>query len=108
VDGDARIENDLVRGAARGELTLTGTLAAYGLVGTLTMGEGTRATFRGNEFVLSNAVAEFTDRRSVRMVLDVHGDAVVRDYQVYMRLYGPYEDQTLTLTSEPALSSRTS
>jgi len=106
VDGDVRIENDLVRGAARGELTLTGTLAGYGLVGTLAMGEGSRATFRGNEFVLSNAVAEFTDRRSVRMALDVHGDAVVRDYQVFMRLYGPYEDPTLSLTSEPALSQQ--
>jgi translocation and assembly module TamB len=104
VDGDVRIENDLVRGSASGELALTGTAAAYGLVGTLTLGEGSRATFRGNEFILSNAVAEFTDRRSVRVVLDVHGDAAVRDYQVFMHLYGPYEGPTLTLTSEPALS----
>ncbi len=106
VDGDARIDNDLVRGPVRGELTLTGTLAGYGLLGALVLGEGSRATFRGNEFILSNAVAEFTDRKSVRLGLDVHGEAVVRDYQVFMHLFGPYESPTLALTSEPVLSQQ--
>jgi translocation and assembly module TamB len=106
VDGDARIENDLVRGALKGDLTLTGTLASVGLVGTLTMAEGSRATFRGSEFALTHAVVDFADRRRVRMSLDVHGEAQVRDYQVLMHLVGPYEDPTLQLTSQPALSQQ--
>jgi translocation and assembly module TamB len=106
VDGDARIENDLVRGALSGDLTLTGTLASVGLIGTLTMTEGSRGTFRGNEFVLTHAVVDFADRRNVRMSLDVHGDAQVRDYQVFMHLFGPYEEPTLQLTSQPALSQQ--
>jgi translocation and assembly module TamB len=106
VDGDARIDNDLVRGAMKGELTVTGSLAAVGLLGTLTMTEGSRATFRGNDFVLTHAVVDFSDRRKVRMSLDVHGEAVVRDYQVYMHLFGPYEDPSLQLTSQPALSQQ--
>lgn len=104
VDGDVRVENDLVRGDVRGDLTATGTLAAPGLVGTLSMGEDSRATFRGNEFELTHALIDFTDRHSVAMALDVHGEAQVRDYQVYMHLFGPFEDPQLQLTSTPALS----
>jgi len=106
LDGDVRIENDLVRGALGGALTLTGTAAGVGLVGTLTMVQGSRATFRGNEFVLRQAVVDFVDRRRVRMNLDVHGDAQVRDYQVHMHLSGSHEDPTVQLTSQPALSQQ--
>ena len=106
VDGDARIENDVARAGLRGDLTLTGTLASVGLVGTLTMTPGSRGTFRGNEFVLSHAVVDFTDRRKVRMSLDVHGEAQVREYQVFMHLLGPYESPTLQLTTQPALSQQ--
>ncbi len=106
VDGDARIENDLVRGAMTGDLTLTGTLAGVGLVGSLTMAEGSRGTFRGNEFLLTHAVVDFTERRKIRMSLDVHGEADVRDYQIFMHLFGPYESPTLQLTSQPALTQQ--
>ena len=104
VDGDARIENDLVRAGLRGGLTLTGTLAAPGLLGSLAMTDGSRATFRGNEFRLTQAVVDFTDRRRVRMSLDVHGDTQVRDYQVFVHLWGPYDEPALQLTSQPFLS----
>ena len=106
VDGDARIENDLARGGLRGDLTLTGTLASVGLVGTLTMTPGSRGTFRGNDFIMRHAVVDFTDRRKIRMTLDAVGDAQVRDYQVFMHLFGPYEDPTIQLTSQPALSQQ--
>ena len=106
VDGDVRIENDLVRGGVTGELTLTGTLASVGLLGTLTLREGGRATFRGNEFVLKHAVMDFTDRHRLRVSLDVHGEAQVNDYQIMAHLFGPFEDPTLQLTSQPVLSQR--
>jgi len=104
VDGDARVENDLVSGDVRGELALTGTLAAPGLVGSLAMAEGSRARFRGNEFALSHAVLDFTDRSKVEIALDVHGESQVRDYQIFMHAFGPLADPQLTLTSAPALS----
>jgi translocation and assembly module TamB len=104
VDGDARIENDLVRGAVTGELTVTGTLAAPGLVGTLAMAGGSRAQFRGNEFALTHAVLDFTDRNKVEIALDVHGESQVRDYQIFMHAFGPLADPQLTLTSTPPLA----
>jgi translocation and assembly module TamB len=104
VDGDARVENDVVRGSVRGDVLLTGTLGAPGLVGTLSMVEGARATFRGNEFALSHAVLDFTDRQAVRMHLDVHGETQVQQYQVFVHLFGPWDAPQLQLTSQPALT----
>jgi translocation and assembly module TamB len=104
VDGDARVENDLVSGALRGEVTVTGTLAAPGVVGALAMAEGSRARFRGNEFALSHAVLEFTSRNRLEMAMDVHGQSQVRDYQIFMHAFGPLADPQLTLTSAPPLS----
>ncbi len=91
-------------GPVRGELTLAGTLAAPGIVGSLSMAEGSRARFRGNEFNLSHAVIEFTDRNEIEMGLDVHGQSQVRDYQIFMHAFGPLSAPQLTLTSAPSLS----
>jgi translocation and assembly module TamB len=106
VDGDVRVENDLARGPVRGEVTLTGTLAQPGMVGTLAMGEGSQATFRGNEFVLQQAMMTFSDRHRLAMAIDVHGQSQVRDYQIFMHAFGPLEDPQLDLTSSPPLSQQ--
>ena len=104
VDGDVKVENDLVAGDVRGELTLTGTLAAPGLVGALSLAEGSRVRFRGNEFALTHAVLDFSERNRIEIALDVHGQSQVRDYQIFMHAFGPLSDPQLTLTSTPALS----
>ncbi len=106
VDGDARIENDLVRGAVRGEMALAGTLAGYGLVGTLATSPGARASFRGNEFDLSRGVITFNDRHRVSAALDVFGEATVRDFQIQLHLTGTMDAPQLALTSTPALSQQ--
>jgi translocation and assembly module TamB len=106
VDGDCRIDNDLVRGQARGELNLTGTLAAFGMTGSLAFLPGARAFYRGNEFVLGRAVVDFTDKSRIRMVLDVTGEAALKDYRVFLHVYGDYDDLRLQLTSTPVLSQQ--
>jgi len=68
------------------------------------MTEGSRAKFRGNEFELSHAIVDFTDRTKVEMALDVHGESRVADYQVFMHLFGSMESPQVTLTSAPPLS----
>ena len=103
VDGDVRVDNDLVHGPVSGELTLTGTLAAPGLVGSLAMGRGSRATFRGNEFELSHAVLDFSDRSRIAAALDVNGEARVREYQVFLHAFGPVAEPQVKLTSLPEL-----
>jgi translocation and assembly module TamB len=104
LDGDIRIENDVVRGGVRGDLTLTGTLSSMGLVGNLAMMPGAVVTFRGHDFNLTHAVVDLTERRRIRAQLDVHGEAQVRDYQVFMHYFGPFDDAQLQLSSQPVLS----
>ncbi|WP_242394530.1 translocation/assembly module TamB domain-containing protein [Anaeromyxobacter oryzisoli] len=103
VDGDARVENDLVRGPLAGALTVTGTLASPGVVGSLAMGEGSRLAFRGNEFNLTHAVLEFTDRHKIEIALDVHGQSQVRDYEVLLAVSGSLSRPDVILTSVPPL-----
>ncbi len=103
VDGDVRVDNDLVRGPVSGELTLTGTLAAPGLVGSLAMGRGSKVIFRGNEFDLTHAVLDFTDRNRIEIGLDVNGESRVNDYQVFLHVYGTLAEPHLKLTSLPDL-----
>jgi len=104
VDGDARIDNDLAHGGLKGELTLTGSLAAPGLVGSLAMTPGGRGMYRGNEFTLTHAVLDFADRHRFAPTFDVHGETVVRDYQVFLHAYGTLEQTEIQLTSSPALT----
>ncbi|HZZ85696.1 MAG TPA: translocation/assembly module TamB domain-containing protein [Anaeromyxobacteraceae bacterium] len=104
VDGDVRVENDLLRGPVTGNVTLVGSAASPGLLGSLSMAQGSRATFRGNEFTLSHAVMDFSDRTRLRASLDANGEAQVKDYRVFMSVTGPYESPRLQLTSTPALS----
>jgi translocation and assembly module TamB len=106
VDGDARIDNDLARGQARGEFSLTGTLASYGLVGNLALLPGARAFYRGNEFALSRAVVDLTDRTRIRIALDVSGEAALKDYRVFLHLHGDLDDPRLELSSAPILSQQ--
>jgi translocation and assembly module TamB len=106
VDGDARVDNDLVRGQARGEVQLTGTLASIGMTGTMSFLPGARGFYRGHEFLLSRAVADFTDRNRLRIVLDVTGEAALKDYRVFLNVSGDMDDLKLVLTSSPALSQQ--
>jgi len=106
VDGDARVDNDLIRGAVKGDLTLTGSLAAMGLVGNLNLAPGSRATYRGNEFNLSRGLVAFTDRNRIQTTLDVSGDATVRDYRIFIQIGGSLDDPRVQLTSSPALSQQ--
>jgi translocation and assembly module TamB len=60
--------------------------------------------FRGSEFALSHAVVDFSERNRIELGLDVNGEARVRDYQVFMHVFGPLTEPKLTLTSSPPLS----
>ncbi len=106
VDGDARVDNDLARGQARGELLLTGNMAAIGMTGSLAFLPGARGFYRGNEFVLTRAVVDFTERNRLRMVMDVTGEAALKDYRVFLHVFGDFDDLKLQLTSSPTLSQQ--
>jgi translocation and assembly module TamB len=51
-------------------------------------------------------VADFTDRNRLRMVLDVTGESALKDYRVFLHVYGDMDDLKLQLSSTPALSQQ--
>jgi translocation and assembly module TamB len=104
VDPDARIDNNLMRAGLAGKVTVVGTNAHMGLLGALTFQEGARASFRGNEFAITRATVELTERERIAPVIDLHAETAVRDYKVFVHAWGPFEDPQVELTSEPQLA----
>jgi len=98
-----RIENNLARADLKGDLKVTGTSRAVGLLGSVNTVHGT-AQFRGNEFQIEQGVLTFTDRTRVRPSFDFQALAQVQIYKVRLHAFGTPGEPHVTLTSEPALT----
>ena len=98
-----RVENNLARADLKGDLKVTGTSRAVGLLGSVNSVHGT-AQFRGNEFQIEQGVLSFTDRQRIRPSFDFQASAQVKEYKVRMHAFGTPADPHLTLVSEPALA----
>jgi autotransporter translocation and assembly factor TamB len=103
--GDVAIDNNLAKAQIKGDdLRLTGTLRHWGLTGALTIQDG-KAYVRNNEFRISSAVVNFTDRSGFKPSFDLRADAQVRnDYLVHITATGTPEKPVYILESEPPLS----
>ena len=108
-----RIENNLARTDLKGDLKVTGTSRAVGLLGSVNTVRGT-ATFRGNEFQIEQGVVTFTDRQRIRPSFDlqatsqikatVPGSARDQEYKIRLHAFGTPGEPHVSLTSEPALT----
>jgi translocation and assembly module TamB len=98
-----RVENNLARTDLKGDLKLTGTSRAIGLLGSVNTVHGT-ATFRGNEFQIDQGVLTFTDRQRIRPSFDLQASAQVKEYKVRLHAFGTPGEPHLSLNSEPALA----
>ena len=86
-----RIENNLARTDLKGDVKVTGTSRAVGLLGSINTVHGT-ATFRGNEFQIEQGVLTFTDRQHIRPSFDLQASTQVKsggqDYKVRLHAFG--------------------
>ena len=101
-----RVENNLARADLKGDLKVTGTSRALGLLGSVNSVHGT-AQFRGNEFQIEQGVLSFTDRQRIRPSFDFQANSVVKaatEYKVRMHAFGTPSEPHLALTSDPSLS----
>jgi translocation and assembly module TamB len=98
-----RIENSLARTDLKGDLKITGTSRAIGLLGSVNTVHGT-ATFRGNEFQIEQGVLTFTDRQRIRPSFDLQASAQVREYKVRLHAFGTPGEPHLSLSSDPVLA----
>jgi autotransporter translocation and assembly factor TamB len=102
-----RVENNLARTDLKGDLKLTGTSRAVGLLGSVNTVHGT-ATFRGNEFQIEQGVLSFTDRQRIRPSFDLLANSQVKAgpvlYKVRLHAFGTPAEPHLALSSDPSLA----
>ncbi len=102
-----RVENNLARTDLKGDLKITGTSRALGLLGSVNTVHGT-ATFRGNEFQIEQGVVSFTDRQRIRPSFDLQASTQVKsgnvEYKVHLHAFGTPGEPHVALNCEPALS----
>ena len=98
-----RVENNLARTELKGDLKVTGTSRALGLLGSINSVHGT-AQFRGNEFQIEQGVLNFTDRQRIRPSFDFQASSQVKEYKVRMHAFGTPAEPHLALSSDPALA----
>ena len=100
--GTIRVENRNLTATLRANLRLTGDDVHHGLVGTVTLLDG-RATFRGNEYTLTQAGADFKDREHIVPNFDVQAFTDIRDYRVTIHAFGTPDDPRVVFNSDPQL-----
>jgi autotransporter translocation and assembly factor TamB len=102
-----RLENNLARTDLKGDLKITGTSRAMGLLGSINTVHGT-AQFRGNEFQIEQGVLSFTDRQRIRPSFDLQANARIKtaqtEYKIELHAFGTPEDPHLQLLSDPSLA----
>ena len=102
-----RVENNLARTDLKGDLKVTGTSRAVGLLGSVNTVHGT-ATFRGNEFQIEQGVLSFTDRQRIRPSFDFQASSVIKtgreEFKVRLHSFGTPAEPRLSISSDPALA----
>jgi translocation and assembly module TamB len=107
-----RVENNLAHTDLKGDLKVTGTSRAVGLLGSVNTLHGT-ANFRGNEFQIEQGVVSFTDRQRIRPSFDVQATSQVRnasgqgfdkEFKVRLHAFGTPAEPHVVLSSDPALA----
>ncbi|HUJ26800.1 MAG TPA: translocation/assembly module TamB domain-containing protein, partial [Myxococcales bacterium] len=99
-----RVENNLARTDLKGDLKVTGTSRALGLLGSVNCLSHGTAYFRGNEFQIEQGVVNFTDRQRIRPSFDFQATSQVKEYKVRLHAFGTPGEPHLTLASDPALA----
>ncbi len=98
------IDNNIARAPVKIDVSLTGTVAEPGLIGTVEADRGS-IYFRGNEFrVLEGSSVEFVEANHIVPVFHLLAETSVRDYYIKLSLDGTIDRFDLSLFSDPPLS----
>ena len=98
------IRNNLVRGAVRPELKLTGTGESPFLAGKVYV-EPTRIRLPAGSLLFESGVIRFDRNRPDRPTLDLVGTSKMLGYDITVLVEGPYDEPVVTLSSVPPLSN---
>lgn len=100
-----RIANNVVRGVARPELRLTGTLEVPVLLGTVYL-DRTELSLPSGRLTFEAGTLRFLEEDPFVPRLALTGGARLFGYDVFAAVQGPYDAPEVTLSSTPPLSER--
>ncbi|MBI4687987.1 MAG: translocation/assembly module TamB domain-containing protein [Nitrospirae bacterium] len=97
------VDNNIAKAPLKVDLTVTGTVSQYGLIGRVETREG-KIFFRGNEFDIVSASADFIEPQRITPVFNIQANTFTKGYRINLGLDGPVDKFTLSVSSDPALS----
>lgn len=100
---DITINNNILNAPIEIDLTITGTIRRYGLIGSVKTVGGS-IYFRDNEFEIINGRVDFVGAQEIKPFLNIKAETFTGGYKIRLSLEGPLEKPSLSLFSEPPLS----
>jgi|Deesub1362A_J573_1020465.scaffolds.fasta_scaffold00253_26 translocation and assembly module TamB len=97
------IDNNILRSPVSLDLTITGRVNRYGLIGSVRADDG-NIYFRDNEFEIISGRVDFVETGRISPVFNVKAETFTRGYRVRMTIEGPLDRLGLFLSSDPPLS----
>jgi translocation and assembly module TamB len=97
------IDNNIASAPVELDLTATGTLAKFGLVGKIEAKEGT-IYFRSNEFDILDGRLDFVEPDFIAPVFHIQAETFTKGYRVKLNLDGSIDKFIMDLYSDPPLS----
>ena len=97
------VDNNLARAEIEAEIHVVGTPYEPGLLGTLTLSEGSEIILNERRYHAERGIITFTDERRILPSFDLRLNATVSDYDVTIVVSGPIDNTETTLTSVPSL-----
>ena len=97
------VDNNLARAEIEADLTVVGTPYETGLLGTLTLLEGSEVRLNERRYEAERGVIAFADERRIFPSFDLRLVTAVSNYDVTITVTGTPGDTETTLVSSPAL-----
>ncbi len=101
--GTLRVDTRTATGRLAADLRVVGNDVSPGVLGTISINEGT-ARFRGNEYVVTRGVVELQDMHGIVPWFDVLAESEIREYRVTVHAHGSPDDPKIDISSDPPLA----
>ncbi len=107
-DDTIRVRNNVGDLTGSADLAIVGDTSRTGLVGTVRMDPGGRVYFKEREFELSRGEIRFNEPYAYDPDIDIALETTVKsreqEYEIDLRVGGPYSDWNTTATASPSLA----
>jgi outer membrane protein assembly complex protein YaeT len=100
------VQNNIAKVEASGNLRVVGSFYEPSLVGRITLDQGGNMVLNQRIYYIERGIITLNNQSQIKPELDIEAQTKVDTYQITMRLTGPPERLSTTLTSEPSLQEQ--